>query len=140
MHEKKYDLVSDKRDSRYLTFRSLQTPQGRSRTGCYVIEGIRHLARAVEAHADIKSIFVDPSGLSNHFGQKLARRLRKQGVPGVRLSHDLYGSLSMANEPQGIGAVVRQEWIPLNGVTVARRSLWLAIECSDLFDALFMNL
>jgi RNA methyltransferase, TrmH family len=128
MHEKKYDLVSDKRDSRYLTFRSLQTPQGRSRTGCYVIEGIRHLARAVEAHADIKFIFVDPSGLSNHFGQKLARRLRKQGVPGVRLSHDLYGSLSMANEPQGIGAVVRQEWIPLNGVTVARRSLWLAIE------------
>lgn len=128
MHEKKYDLVSDSRDSRYLTLRSLQTPQGRSRTGCYVIEGIRHLSRAVEARSAIQSIFIDPSVLSNHYGRKLARKLRNQGVPGVRLSHSLYRTLTMANEPQGIGAVIRQEWIPLNRVAVPRNSLWLAIE------------
>jgi len=128
MHEKKYDLVSDSRDSRYLTLRSLQTPQGRSRTGCYVIEGIRHLSRAVEARSAVQSIFIDPSVLSNHYGRKLARKLRKQGVPGVRLSCDLYRTLTMASEPQGVGAVIRQEWIPINRVAVPRNSLWLAIE------------
>jgi len=81
MNENKYSLVSDSRDPRFLTLRSLQTSQGRSRTGLYVIEGIRHVVRAIEHQAPIESVFLDPSVLSSPFGQKLARRLRKRGIP-----------------------------------------------------------
>lgn len=87
MNENNYPLVSNARDSRFLTLRSLQAHQGRSRTGLYIIEGISHLARAVEHNVPIESVFVDPSVLSNPFGQKLARRLRSSGIPGIRLSH-----------------------------------------------------
>ena len=128
MNENKYPLVSDSRDPRFLTLRSLQTPQGRSRTGLYIIEGIRHVVRAIEHQAPIESVFLDPSVLSNPFGQKLARRLRKRGVPGIRLSRQLYRQLTLAAEPQGIGAVMRQQWIPLANVRVARDSFWLAVE------------
>jgi TrmH family RNA methyltransferase len=128
MHENKYPLLSHARDPRLLTLRSLQTPQGRSRTGLYIIEGIRHLARAVEQNAPIESVFLDAAVLSNPFGQKLARRLRKRGVVGVRLSNQLYRELTLASEPQGIGAVVRQQWIPLANVRVGRDSFWLAVE------------
>jgi len=128
MHENKYPLVSHAHDSRFLTLRSLQSPQGRSRTGLYIIEGIRHLARAVAQNSPIESVFLDPSVLSNPFGQKLARRLRKRGALGVRLSPQLYRELSLASEPQGIGAVVRQQWIPLAGIRAARDSFWLAVE------------
>src|SRR6266567_9384386 len=103
MHENKYPVVNHARDSRFLTLRSLQTPQGRSRTGLCVIEGIRHLACAVEQNAPIESVFLDPSVLSNPFGQKLARRLRQRGVSGVRLPHQLYCDLTLAADPQGIG-------------------------------------
>jgi RNA methyltransferase, TrmH family len=128
MHENKYPVVNHPRDPRFLTLCSLQTPQGRSRTGLYLIEGIRHLARAVEHGSSIESVFLDPSVLSNPFGQKLARRLRKRGVPGVRLSPRLYRDLTLAAEPQGIGAVVRQQWIRLANVGAARGSFWLALE------------
>jgi len=128
MHENKYPVVSHARDSRFLALRSLQTPQGRSRTGLYIIEGIRHLARAVEHNAPIESVFLEPSVLSNAFGQKLARRLRKRGVPGVRLSNQLYRDLTLAAEPQGIGAVLRQQWTPLSILSVGMSSLWLAVE------------
>jgi RNA methyltransferase, TrmH family len=84
MNENKYPVVNHARDPRFLTLRSLQTPQGRSRSGFYIIEGIRHVARAVEHNASIESLFLDPSVLSNPFGQKLARRLRKRGVPCIR--------------------------------------------------------
>src|SRR5438552_6299428 len=67
MHENKYPLISNARDSRFLTLCSLQTPHGRSRTGLYIIEGIRHLARAVEHNAPIESVFLEPSVLSNPF-------------------------------------------------------------------------
>jgi len=128
MHESKYPLITHPRDPRYRSLRSLQTPQGRSRTGFYIIEGIRHLARAVEEQAPLQSVFLDPSILSNPFGQKLARQLRKRGVSGVRLSHQLYRDLTLAAEPQGIGAVLRQEWTELAHLQVAPQSLWLAVE------------
>jgi TrmH family RNA methyltransferase len=113
MHENKPSLVTHPRDPRFLTLRSLQTPEARSRTSLYLIEGIRHLAHAVEQHAPIQSVFFDPSVLSNHFGRKLARRLRKSGVPSTQLSLHLYRELTLAAEPQGIGAVLRQQCIPL---------------------------
>ena len=128
MHENEYPVVNHPRDPRFLTLRSLQTSQTRSQTGLYIIEGIRHLARAVEQNAPMESVFLDPSVLSNPFGRKLARRLRKGHIPGVRLSHQLYRNLTLASEPQGIGAVLRQQWIPLADVRVARNGFWLAVE------------
>ena len=128
MNEHKYPLVTHARDSRFLALRSLQTPQGRSRTGLYIIEGIRHLARAVEHNAPIESVFLEPSVLSNAFGQKLARRLRKRGIPSIRLSQQLYRGMSLAAEPQGIGAVLGQQWTSLQQLRMKRNSLWLAVE------------
>jgi RNA methyltransferase, TrmH family len=128
MNENKYPLVSNARDPRFLALRSLQIHQGRSRTGLYIIEGIRHLARAVEHNAPIESVFVDPSVLSSPFGQKLARRLRKRGIPGIRFSHQLYRDLTLAAEPQGIGAVLRQQWTLVANLKPEQNSLWLAVE------------
>jgi len=128
MDEKKYPVVSSPRDPRFLNLRSLQTHQGRSRTKLFIIEGIRHLARAVQHSASIESVFLDPSVLSNPFGQKLARRLRQQGVPGIRLARELYRELTLATEPQGIGAVLKQSWLPLENLRTTRNSLWLAVE------------
>lgn len=130
MHENKYPLVADARDPRFLALRSLQSPQGRSRTGQYLIEGIRHVARAVEHHAPIQALFYEPSVLSNRFGQKLVRRLRRSGVPGSRLSPQLYRQLTLAAEPQGIGAIVRQQWTGPD-VAVTRDSCWLGVESID---------
>lgn len=128
MHENKYPFVDNSRDPRFLALRSLQTHQGRSRTGLYLIEGIRHLVRAVEHNVAIESVLVDLSVLSNPFGQKLARRLHKRSTPGVRLSHQLYRDLTLASEPQGIGAILRQQWVPLDHIRAGQNSLWLAVE------------
>jgi TrmH family RNA methyltransferase len=132
MHEKKYPLVTQPRDPQFLTLRSLQTERGRSRTGLYLIEGIRHVARAIEQKAPVQLLFVDPSVLSNPFGQKLARGVRQSGVAGIRLAPDLYRKLTLAVEPQGIGAVIKQQWSPVVDLKPAHNSLWLAVESIDL--------
>jgi len=127
MNEKKYPFVSNPHDPRFLALRSLQSLHGRSSSGLCIIEGIRHVSRALE-HSTLESIFLDPSTLSNPYGQKLAKRLRKNGVPGIRLSHQLYHDLTQAADPQGIGAVLRQRWTSLNTLSVERNSLWVAAE------------
>src|SRR6516165_8896847 len=131
MYEEKHSLVNHPRDPRFLALRSLQTRQGRFRTGLYLIEGTRHVARAVEHHAPIQSLFVEPSVLSNPLGRKLARQLRKSGVPSLQLSRQLYRELTLAAAPQGIGAVVRQQWTPIASVRPERDSFWLALESID---------
>jgi TrmH family RNA methyltransferase len=131
MNENRYPFVSNSRDPRFLALRSLQTRQTRSRTGLYIIEGIRHVARAVEHSASIDSVFLDPSVLSNPFGQRLAHRLRKRGIPGIRLSHQLYRDLTLAYEPQGVGAILRQRLLPVDGFRAGRNSLYIGVECIE---------
>jgi TrmH family RNA methyltransferase len=126
-----HNPINQPTDPRFKYLRSLQSPQGRFRTGQYLIEGIRHVARAVEERAPIESIFFDPSVLSNAFGQKLARQLRQTGIPCAKLAPALYRRLTLAAEPQGIGAVLRQEWIPLRDAKPGTRRLWLAVESID---------
>jgi RNA methyltransferase, TrmH family len=132
VNESKYPVVSNPRDPRFLNLCSLQTHPGRVRSGQYLIEGIRHLARAVELNTPIQLLFVDPSALSNPFGQKLARRIRQSGVPYVRLAPELYRKLTLANEPQGIGAVLKQQCGSIRDVRFTRDSFWLAVESIDL--------
>src|SRR5712692_1133861 len=121
VHENKQpqSLIHQASDPKFLHLRSLQTPQGRSRTGLYLIEGIRHVARAAEERAPIQSLFLSPAVLSNPFGQKLARRLRQSGIPSVQLAPQLYRDLTLAAEPQGLGAVVRQRWLSISDVRPA---------------------
>jgi TrmH family RNA methyltransferase len=131
MHEK-YPLVSNPRDPRFLALLNLKTHRGRSRSGDYLIEGIRHLARAVEHNRSIQQLVVDPSVLSNHFGQKLVSRLRQRCVPAIRLAPELYRELTLANEPQGVCAVLRQQTAAIGDLKPARDSLWLVVESVDL--------
>ncbi|HKA02593.1 MAG TPA: RNA methyltransferase [Candidatus Solibacter sp.] len=118
-------------DPRYQLLRTLQTPRARDRTGRFIIEGIRHLSRATDERAPIESLFLCREALTNSFGQKLARRLHDSGIPLLQLAPHLYRELTLANDPQGIGAIVRQQWIPLCDVRPGTRRLWLAVESID---------
>jgi TrmH family RNA methyltransferase len=132
VYEKKPLLISHSSDPRYNALRSLQNHQGRKRTGQYLIEGIRHVARALEENAPIELLFIEPSALQNPLGRKLARGMRKAGVPCIRLAPQLYRHLTLAAEPQGIGAVLAQRWHALSQIDLVRKPFWLAVESVDL--------
>jgi TrmH family RNA methyltransferase len=131
MHEKN-PLVHNPRDPRILSLLALQTHRGRSQSGSYLVEGIRHLARAVEHHSPIQQLVTEPSVFSNPFGQKLVRRLKQSGVSALRLAPELYRELTLANEPQGVCAVLRKQTTAVGDLKPARDSLWLAVESVDL--------
>src|SRR5207247_7818989 len=77
------------------------------------------------------SLFPSPAVLSNPVGQKLVRRLRQSGIPSAQLTPQLYRDLTLAVEPQGLGAVVRQQWFSISDVRPATGCLWLAVESID---------
>lgn len=131
MHENKYPLIAQRFDPQYQLLRSLQSEKGRNRTGKYLIEGIRHVARAFEEHIPFDLLLIEPSALTNPFGQRLARRIRQSGIPRFRITPRLYRELTLASEPQGIAAVLTKRWTPLGDMRRVANALSLAVESID---------
>jgi RNA methyltransferase, TrmH family len=121
-------LITDPDHPLIRRFRSLQTEAGRAASGCYAIEGIRHVFRATQAQIPIEQLYIAPKALKSPAGQKLARSLRRAGTPSATVAPDLYRRLSLAATPQGIAAILRQEWTPLAAVCPGEGNGWLAVE------------
>lgn len=121
-------LIASRNNVHLKRVRMLQQRESRDRTGLFVLEGIRHLAQAVEQNARIETLLVAPAMLTNTFGQRLVRKLRIAGTPCYRLTPEGFYSISQAEEPQGVAAVVRQRWERLEAISPAKGSDWLVLE------------
>lgn len=109
------------------TVRALGTRACRDETGLYALEGVRFLASAADARADIVGLVVCRGLLTSTLGQMVVRRLRRAGVPEVRVSEGEFASVAKLREGRGRGVVgvVRQRWVPLQGLDF--HDLWLAV-------------
>jgi TrmH family RNA methyltransferase len=120
--------ISHRHNAVIKRIRSLQTRAARERTGTFLIDGMRFVAQALQHHANIETLILCPDLLVHAFGQKLARQLRRAGTPTLEVTPEVYFSLSQAEEPQGIAAVVRQQWAPLYRVNPADGLCWVVVK------------
>ncbi|HEY0069877.1 MAG TPA: RNA methyltransferase [Chloroflexia bacterium] len=108
--------------------RSLQTRAERERTGLFYIEGMRLVAQAIHYHACIETLVLCPASMSNPYAGKLAEKLQGTGTPTLELAPQVMHSIALAADPQGIGAVVRQKWLPLERAKLGGKLCWLAVD------------
>lgn len=121
-------LIYSRHDFHIKRLRRLQTREGREQTGLFLAEGIRHVAQAAQNGAKIETLLVAPEILINLYGKRLVRHLRLSGVPCYGLTSAVYHSLSQADEPQGVAAVVRQQWERLEQIRPEQGLCWIAVE------------
>ncbi len=93
-----------------------------------LVEGTRFVIRALEAGREILGVGMVPGYSSSTAGRKLSRELARRGVPRRVLSPADFRAISLADEPQGIAAVVRQSWSQLPLGAKRSRDLWVAVE------------
>jgi len=108
--------------------RELHTRAERDRTGRFFVTGLRFLIQASQQGAKIETLIVAPALLISIPGQRLVRKLRMQGVPCLEVPAEVLHSISLSDDPQGVGAVIRQRWEPLPSVTQGRELCWLALD------------
>jgi len=108
--------------------RALQSREMRDRTGLHFVDGIRFVMQAIAHHAPIHSLLVSPELLTNPFGQRLVRQQRRAGVSCLRVPPEVYHSVSLAEEPQGLAAVVPQRWETLETITPRADLCWVALD------------
>src|SRR5438876_2110017 len=108
--------------------RALAHRPTRERTGRYWIEGIRQFIQAYDAHQPFDAIVYCSKLLKSGIVRALVRRLTASCVPTAEVSPEQFRSVSALERACGIGAVLRQRWMPLEKAHGKAGLCWLVIE------------
>src|SRR4051812_33553814 len=118
--------ISSRNDPLIKQIRSLHFRAERDRRGCYYVEGLRFVAQALRNNAQIEALVVCPALLRHPFAHGLVRQHELSGGRVLEVVPAVLHSISQVADPQGIGAVVRQKWLPLERVKLSGKLCWLA--------------
>jgi RNA methyltransferase, TrmH family len=100
----------------------------RQASGLFYIEGLRSVTEAVRVGAQIETLLVSHELLESEHGQSIRSEQQSQGVPVLNVSAEVFKSISLKEGPQGIAALVKQEWLALQDLQVSAGSRWVALD------------
>src|SRR5215210_1953289 len=101
--------ITSKSNPKIKEVRALRQRKARAESGLFVVEGIRHVAEAVEAGAPVEYLVYSPDLLTSPFGRELVEQQRARGLPVHSATPGVYATLSERENPTGLLAVVRQQ-------------------------------
>jgi TrmH family RNA methyltransferase len=119
--------VTSKSNPKLKEVRSLKQRKARAETGLFVVEGIRHVAEAIEAGAPVEYLVACPDQLTSSFGRDLVDRQRQQGRSIITTTPAVFESLSDRDNPTGLLAVVRQQRRELSDFSPASLAWGVAV-------------
>ncbi|HZT43129.1 MAG TPA: RNA methyltransferase [Chthonomonadaceae bacterium] len=121
-------VISSRSNAGIKAIRSLHDRKERERTGTFFIEGLRLVAEAVQLQAAIETLVVVPEMLKSPFGQEIIRTQRQRGTSCLKVTPEVFASLSDKEGKHGIGAVIRQRWDSLAAVRPKEGLCWIALD------------
>jgi len=92
-----------------------------------LVEGLTHIAAALEAGGWLETLFWSPDRLTSPFGRELVERARAAGVEVISVAAPVLDALSPKESSQGLVAVARQRWTPLDALDPARHPWLVAV-------------
>ena len=107
--------------------RSLEQKKYRAETGCFIAEGARLVAQALEQGWQIKTLI---TGTREHLPahlQTLIQRAEAQGARHAEVSDRLLGSISRKHNPQSVIAEIQQKSLDLSALPQEASRLWLGL-------------
>lgn len=124
-------LIASLTNARVKQLRSLHRRQEREQTGLYFVEGIRIVAEAVQMGKSIMQLVYAPDLLKSAFAQEIVQQQQELGTPCLAVTPEVFKSLSVKEGPQGIGAVLRQQWETLEQLKGDEQLCWVALDAAQ---------
>jgi len=107
-------MIASRTNPKIKQVRALRQRKERDATGLFIVEGITHVAAAIEAGAQVEYVCYAPDLLTSPFAHELITRESAHGRPCYPCTSDVFESISEKENPVGIVAVVRQAHVPLD--------------------------
>mgnify|MGYP001057408645 CR=1 FL=1 len=122
------NLITSFTNQNVKLIRKLEQKKYRQETGLYFIEGLRTVGEAVQTGAPIQTLVVAPELLISDFGQSLLKHPAVQNIEKIEVSSEIYQKIAHKEGPQGIGALVKQDWHAIDKIMVDTGDLWVALD------------
>ncbi len=119
--------ITGKSNAKLKEVRALKQRKARADTGLFVVEGIRHVAEAVDAGAPVEYLVYCPDLLTSPFGRDLVQQQRARGLPVHATAPQVFETLSERENPTGLLAVVRQQRRTLDDLSPANLGWGVAV-------------
>lgn len=120
-------MISSRHNPAIKRMRALLQRRERDRTGLFLAEGIRIVTEAVHLNAPVQEIVFAPELLTSQFGQALVQRQAAAGALCTEVSADAFKSIALKERPQGLAAVIRQQWASLADIHPGQELCWIAL-------------
>ena len=120
--------ITSSANPRIKAIRKLKDKKERQASGLFYLEGLRIVISAFEKNVPFESLVFNQELLQNPRGLKLVDQARKKGVEILEVSQDVFASLALKENPQGLAAVARQQLQRLEGLPESPFGLWTAFD------------
>jgi RNA methyltransferase, TrmH family len=108
--------------------RKLRDKKERLSSGLFYIEGLRIVIEAMQLAAPIETLVIAPDLMESSLGRMQIEEHRRKGVPILEVSKQVFTSMALKESPQGVAAVVRQQWTELDLVHLTGSEIWVALD------------
>jgi len=108
--------------------KSLHEKKVRNESNLFFIEGLRIVTEAYQQKAQIETILYSPELLVSEWGKQLIDEQKRVGIHLLECDEKVFRSLSSKKGPQGIAAIVRQNFTPIAKLTVNEGDLIIALD------------
>lgn len=113
------------------SIRKLDQKKYRQESGYFFIEGLRIVGEAVQTGAPIETLIISPELLISEFGQSLLDHPAVNQLERIDVSAEVYEKIAHKDGPQGIGAIVRQNWQALENIPIKPDDVWIALDATS---------
>jgi TrmH family RNA methyltransferase len=127
IRKRKNGMITGRNNDTIKQIRALQQRKERERTGVFFIEGIRIVVEAIQQHIPLEMIVVAPDLLSSQLAQDLVQKQKAQGIQYLEVTAEVFKRISTKENPQGLGAIVRQRWEQLEESKPDKLLCWTAL-------------
>ena len=121
------DQITSSSNPKIKTIRKLSGKKGRQESGDFYVEGLKLVGDALQQNAVVKQIIYSPELIKSDFGAEILRMAEQKNIDILNVSIGVFESFALKSGPQGVSAVVRQNWLRLQEAGI-QQGLWLALE------------
>ncbi len=122
-------MISSTSNPRIKAIRKLADSKERAANNTFLAEGLRVVGQAVDSGAQIQELLYCDELLVSDYGRSLVEKLKVDtSVELIEISKEVFESLARKEKPQGIAAVIRQNWAELTNLSGIKTGNWVALE------------
>lgn len=124
----KETFISSTANPRIKQIRKLRERKERQQSGLFYAEGLRIVIEAAQQGASILTVITAPELLTSQAGKQVVGEMGHRNVEILEVGEEVFKSLALKDDPQGIAAVIRQAWLAIDQVRLSAKDLWIALD------------